>query len=705
MSWHKAPVDGERVREVAARYGLDTLTASIVVRRGFDDPADLLALREGTVHDLAAPFLLEGMEDVIERLRQAVADEERVLIFGDRDVDGVTAVALMHEALEEMGLHPEFRVPMGDDAYGLSIAAVEQFAESGGTLLVTVDCGTSSTAEVARATELGVDVLVFDHHNPQDEIPPALAIINPKIPESRYPFPGLCAAAVVNAFRTAVALSETEIYQQPLCLLNLRPGSDTVVVEVIRMRNLVETDRLVEELPVGAAGIDQTRTYAFLLGRQILLYEADVQRRLFADLFGPSVDLEALDLRDRIAEVFPDVAGKSLPRLLRESKRARYVEGYGEIDVLRNLFVSFVMRSASIGEGLRRRLDLVALATVADMMPIRSENRILVKHGLPAIATTRRPGLRALLERAGLDAKEAIGGRDISWKLGPLLNAAGRMGHPDVAVRLLIETDRAKATELAEEVYRLNEQRKQVGEGAWKLAEPDARTWLKSVENIIVVRRTDLHRGVIGIVAGRLARAFRVPAVVLTRATSGYIGSVRGARGFHVTSYLSQFGDLFSDWGGHDAAGGFSIDEAHTDDLLARIAEGADQIALDDSDAKIEIDAELPHRYVTPALLDVVDTLAPFGQENPPPIFMVRGMVIRDVRLMGREAKNHVRLRLGCEGSEWPAVYWNAAELFVSNFQKDDRVDVVCHVDRDTYSRPEGVRMTVLDMRHEDHEG
>ncbi len=245
MKWSKREVPASAVKELSSRYGTDALTASILLRRGHSEPEDLLFFLEDDPRYLHNPFRFAQMEDAVDRILLAVDEGEKVLVFGDRDTDGVTSTVLMVEALAELGLEVSWRVPNSDEPYGLSIAAVEDFAARGGTLIVTVDCGISNLAEVERAAELMVDVIVVDHHRLQSGEPPAaVAVIDPKLPDSGYPFRDLAGCGVAYKLAAALKLARSGIYKQQVALLNVQPVNEAYLVEAVRLSNLVETARV-----------------------------------------------------------------------------------------------------------------------------------------------------------------------------------------------------------------------------------------------------------------------------------------------------------------------------------------------------------------------------------------------------------------------------------------------------------------------------
>ena len=703
MKWDKPPIDGSAVKELASHYGIDLLTAAILVRRGVTESQDLPYYLENDLRYLHSPFLFEDMPDAVERILQGAAEGEKVLVFGDRDVDGITSTTVMTATLRELGMEVTWRVPEADEPYGLTRETVEAHAANDGTLIITVDSGITNVEEISMAVELGIDTIVVDHHNPQDQLPPAVAIINPKVGDS-YPFDGLCACAVTAKVRQAVTYGRTELFGELVTLVNARPGNDTVMVDAILLENGLEVDRITEALVPGVASLETSRLGEFLVGRTLVCYDLPLQQKLLQQGLGPGVDIFMLDLREPMADLFPALAGKSLLEIGDGSRMARYVTGGSEeIDVLAALYQTVVdSRFPEIRESLVSVLDLVAIATLADMMPVQDENRLLVRQGLDRLNERPNPGLAALAQRLDL-SKRALGSREISWNLTPAINATGRMGEPSLAVRLLLSEDPDEQTSLSSEIVKFNKDRRRVGEEAWKAVLPQAKEAAETYNNtIIAVHDAEVHRGVTGIIAGRLSRRFNLPATVLTTVSDSVVGSVRSARGFVATDFLQRFEDIFDNWGGHNEAAGFHLPEHRLHEFWQRLRSIVPSVQLEDEqEEELAIDAELPPKYLTPDLESLVKRFEPYGQTNPQLRFLARNMVLEEVQIIGRD-QEHLRLLLSGGGYKWPSVFWGAADRAGRDFQLRDRLDVVFEFSKNYYNGNETVQLVVQDIRRGD---
>ncbi|MDA8427018.1 MAG: single-stranded-DNA-specific exonuclease RecJ [Treponema sp.] len=705
MKWSKREVPASAVKELSSRYGTDALTASILLRRGHSEPEDLLFFLEDDPRYLHNPFRFAQMEDAVDRILLAVDEGEKVLVFGDRDTDGVTSTVLMVEALAELGLEVSWRVPNSDEPYGLSIAAVEDFAARGGTLIVTVDCGISNLAEVERAAELMVDVIVVDHHRLQSGEPPAaVAVIDPKLPDSGYPFRDLAGCGVAYKLAAALKLARSGIYKQQVALLNVQPVNEAYLVEAVRLSNLVETARVRETIVPGVVDLERTRLLPFLRDRQIFVWDGEVQKRLLGKAFGSGIDWQLYDIAPEVGAQIPSARGQSLIRLRELSRIGRYrSEPLSELDVFANLFVSYALKKADwFGDDDLARLQLVALGTIADLMPLSGENRILVRRGLSAVNRSPRAGLAELIQKLGISGRK-LGAGETAWQITPVINAAGRMGEPAAAVSLFLAATREEREEKAARVIQMNLDRRRLGSEEWELVYPKAMLSLEDHgRKLALVGGEEVHRGITGLIASRLTNTLDVPAVVASFQGDGtVVGSVRSARGFAVTPFLEACADLFIDYGGHDSAAGFSLRRGDWEEFLARAASYAEGIELLDSEEIIEIDAELPHEFLKPELTELTERFEPYGEENRPLVFLSKDVPIVDAQIVGKTEQTHLKLTLDFGKHKWPAMFWKGAERLERDFsfKNRDRIDLVYKVTLNRYNGMEQPQLEVFDAR------
>jgi len=707
MKWDKKEVSPELVKEISAKYGCDLLTASILARRGHITGDSIRYFLENDITSLRNPFALDGMEDAVERILAAKEEGEKILIFGDSDVDGITGTALLAGYLESIGMDVSWRIPTGDESYGLSLEAVEEFAAKDGTLIITVDCGISRFGEIKRAGELNIDVIVTDHHEPQDELPQALVIVNPKLKKSSYPFRDLSGCGVAFKLVTALRFAQkSELYNHSMCLLNTRPVNDAWVIEIAKMRNLIVTDTLIETIVPGMISVGQTRLPAFLEGQHILCWDAGLHKQTFNKLFGNGVEFGLTDISAQIGKEIPQTAGQSLLRIKELSKIAKYSDKeLSELDVFANLFVSYARlkeRNDKDQENENSDLQLAALGTIADIMPLLDENRIIVRRGIEALEKKPRQGLLQLLQKLDLAGRH-FDTKDISWKLCPSINAARRMGDAQTAAQLFFEKDLLKRELLAGQLSSMNEKRKDLEEGTWAKIESMAyKSFDEYDKKFVLVYSEEINKGVTGLMAQRAMRCFNVPSMAISVSQEICTGSIRSVRGYNIHILFEQCGDLFIDCGGHQAAGGFSMVMKNWDIFIEKLQKAVSAIEFEEQPDEeiIQIDAELPHDYLSPDILKLTDRFEPYGNENDPLIFMTKNIAIRDINFIGKPEAKHVKMMLDAGKYKWPALYWNSAERVMNKeFTVNDKVDIIFNLARDYFKGNETPQIMIVDMK------
>lgn len=707
--WFKKQISKTQVESVSKKYSLDPITASIMVRRGITSGRDILYYIEDDLRFQHSPFMFAAMEDAVDRILDAKEENEKVLIFGDRDVDGVTSTTVLYDCLSSMGIDVSYKLPGGDDAYGLSMQAVEEFAANYGSLIITVDCGISNNAEIAKAAELGLDVIVVDHHNAPETLPSPAIIIDPKTENSGYPFPDISGCAVVYKLVSAIRFSQSSWYKQDVTLLNV--NKENSAVECVKVRNLVPVSRLTQTIDQNTASLSDTNLPSYLQGQLLLAWDAKTLSQDLQSLFGDGAQFNLVDIRDEAAKLFPKFASMTLTQLKGMSKMAKYGDREPtEIGGFYNIFVTWVQKSLakdfpSFAQAEEKDLQLVALAALADIMPMKNENRIFVKNGLKSINSGRiRPGLRELMAELNLTGKR-INSIDLSWVVVAHLNAAGRLGQPELAAKLFITDSQNERLETAKQIIELNAERKQLCIDAWNYAGIQAKASIPLHSNkLCVVIDERINRGVSGILAGRLVSTYNVPAMTVTIVDGIAIGSMRSCRDYDVTQFLNKMDDLFINHGGHNFAAGFSFKRERLAEFEERIKTLSSEIKLGDTkDTGGDIDAEIPAQYLTPALLDISDRFEPYGEENPQLLFMAKNIRVASGQRMGKGEKMHLKITVDCGKYKWPCIFWNEGERLGRDFNVGDRVDFIFRVERNVFNRIETPQINLVDIKLSDN--
>ncbi len=558
--------------EILARdASLPLAIAELLCARGIRtrEEAELfLSPRFDALHD---PYAMLGMQAAVDRIQQAIEQKEKVLIYGDYDVDGTIAVVLLKTAIESLGGICSFHVPHRlRDGYGMQAAQLSQAVADGVQLVISVDNGIRAFAAAEEAQRLRLDLIVTDHHLPDSGlgIPIALAVLNPNQPDCAYPCKHLCGAGV--AFKLAQAL------------------------------------------------------------------------------------LEAKD---------------------RERARAKLLPSF---------------------------LKLLAIATIADAVPLLGENRIFAALGIEQLAHPVQPGLRALMELAEIQPHpHRLSTRDIGFRLAPQLNAAGRMDVASDVVDLFTTRDPVHARSLAEKLHRLNAERRTAEQAALNEIERRLEDTTSEGAHCLVLDGAGWHRGVVGILASRVVDRTGKPALVLTHEDGEAYGSGRSIASFHLLDAISACSDLFTRFGGHAHAVGFSLPSVRVPELRERMEDYAAKYFLDeDMIGELCCAAELPFDRLTPALQSWLHRFAPYGMENTEPVFLARGARVSGSPRIMKE--RHIRLRLsqGLSGASWPAVGWNLAGMLQTlGVEENSLLDVAYKLRESDSNYSSGVELEIVDLR------
>jgi len=503
----------EAAKALARELGMNPAMGWLLMRRGINTAAEAKRFFRPQLNELLDPFLFRDMEKAVERLNEALGRKERILVYGDYDVDGCTAVALVYKFLQQFYSNVDYYIPdRNEEGYGVSHKGVDYANETGVKLVIVLDCGIKANEEIAYAKSLGIDFIICDHHVPDKELPPAVAILNAKREDGTYPYQDLSGCGVGFKFMQAFA-----------------------------QNNGIEFNQLI---PL---------------------------------------------------------------------------------------------------------LDLCAISIASDIVPILGENRVLAYHGLRQLNNNPSIGVKAILDICGLGEKE-ITMNDIIFKIGPRINASGRMQNGKVAVSLLVEKDPSVAHMKAELINDFNEQRKDLDKSMTVQANQIVST-IDSKQNephSIVIYNEEWHRGLIGIVASRLTEIYFRPAVVITRTEDDIAtGSARSVSGFDIYKAIESCRDILENFGGHTYAAGLSLKVEHIPEFKRRFEEYVEKnITQEQISAQLEIEASLEFKDINRKFYNDLKRFCPFGPNNPKPVFC--SLQVYDYgtsKVVGRE-QEHIKLEL-----------------------------------------------------------
>lgn len=556
--WEVRPLDKERAAAFAQTYGVPFFLAMLMNIRGLDDAAHLREfLGEG--EPLSDPFLLKDMDKAATRITRAVDNMEKIAVYGDYDADGVTSTAMLYSYLETRGADVIFYIPQREgEGYGMNIGAVEYLKEQGVSLIVTVDNGISSVQEVARANELGIDVVVTDHHRPQEILPDAVAVVDAYRPDDTSPYKHFSGVGI--AFKLLMALED----------------------------------------------------------------------------------------------------------------------GAGDVEDL-----------------LEAYSDLAAIGTIGDIVPLTGENRTLIRAGLERLSQSDRPGVQALLENAGVAGK-ALTSTNVAFTLVPRINATGRMGAPERAVRLLISGYEEEAEVLSEEICADNEERRRVeaeiAEAAF--ADIEAKGYMK--DRVVVVDGENWHHGVIGIVASRVTERCGKPCMIISRGETEAKGSGRSIEGFSLFEAICACGDLLIKFGGHPMAAGITLKPENIEAFRKRINQYAAEHFPQMPTQTVTLDCKLNPAALSVSMAQSLTQLEPFGNGNPQPVFGLFNMELSNVTPVG--GGGHLRLTLEKNGAVITAMRFNTKPEELP-YHIGDKIDLAVQLEAREFRGQPSLTVIVRDMK------
>ena len=541
--------------------GLDVVT-KLLKNRNLDTEEKQRSFFKGDLSNLHDPFLFKDMKKAVDRIRKAIDDKEKIMIFGDYDVDGITSTVILYDFLKRVGSDVYYTLPNREkDGYGLKDYFIRQFKDEKVDLIVTVDCGTANLNEIKLANKLGMEAIVTDHHDIPDELPPAYAIINSKQVDCKYPNKDISGSGIAYKLVTALA-------------------------------------------PYYFDG-DQVNNYLY------------------------------------------------------------------------------------------RQLGIAALGLVADCMPLTEENRILTKYGLKSLEETDHPGIKALIENAGV-ANQKITSMTIGFYLGPRINAAGRLDTAHHAFEVLLGDAKKVST-----LNKLNSRRQKMVEEF--VNEAKARIGnMKEIPNIIVLSSPDWHVGTLGLIAGKICDHFFRPAIVMQERDDEFVGSTRSLNNFDITSFLrKEVGDLFTAFGGHKLAGGFTLPKENLDEFMKRI-QSASKNCINPKEFYdvLEIDCEIRPHELTHETSKRITELEPFGNGNPEPTLMIKNTKILNVKPVGSKGE-HLQFPIQYGEQKVQAIAFRFGE-HLDKINPEFEYDIVFNLEINEWKGYKKLQLRVVDLKQSD---
>lgn len=558
--WIYSKIDNATIEEVAEVNNISKLLAKIMLARGLDTPEKINHFLNPEIAELYDPFLFNDMELAVNTVIEAINKNEKITVYGDYDVDGITSVAVLKSYLLERGANVSHYLPNRlEEGYGLNNEAIDKIAADGTNLLITVDCGISAYEEIEYAKSKGLKVIVTDHHECPAVLPEAIAVLDAKRPDSTYPFSSLAGVGVTFKFVQAI------------------------------------------------------------------------------------------------------------------SKK---------LDLDRKTYLKYI--------------DIVSLGTIADIVPLVDENRIIVKYGLILMEQTRNIGLKALINASGYANGEPLSSTVISFGLAPRMNAAGRMGKPDLALELLLEKDPQKAMNMALELSETNKNRQNVEKEIINEIINMVESQKLYEKDVIVVYNEGWHHGVIGIVASKITEMYYKPTILISVEDGVGKGSGRSIEGFDLHEAVSECADMLLKFGGHEMAIGLSIAEDKIEEFTKKLNEIAESKNVRELQPTLPVEAEITSKEISMDTIKELEALKPYGEGNPMPLFVYRNAKVDGVRLLSNE--KHLKLTLKEDSNIFDAIAFNMDNKKYS-IKQGDKVDVLHSLEINTFNGIQKVQLNVKDIK------
>lgn len=554
--WQIYQIDEAKVEEIAKNYNINKLLATILVNRDIIEQGQIKKFLEPKRNDFYDPYQMPDMEIAVERIMKAIENEEKIIIYGDYDVDGITSVTVLKSFLEERGIKVGEYIPNRlEEGYGLNKKAIDKIVKDGNQLMITVDCGISAIEEVDYANRLGIETIITDHHEPGNELPKAIAVVDAKRKDNKYPFRNLAGVGVV-----------------------------------------------------------------FKL-------------------------IQALGMRMGLAE----------------KEYLKY-------------------------------LDIVCIGTISDIVPLVDENRVIVKLGLKLVEQTKNLGLKSIIKSSGYNQ---IDSNTVSFGVAPRINACGRMGHQEEALKLFLATDANEVSELTQKLNEYNKIRQETEKNIYNEAVEEIEKNKLYDKNTIVIMKENWHHGVIGIVSSKITELYFKPSILLCEEGENGKGSGRSIPGFDLYEALTKCKQSIDKFGGHSMAIGINIKKDKFEEFKEELEKIAEEQNIKEIVPILKIDAQIRLDDINKEMVESLKQLEPFGEENKMPVFAFRNLKINSIRALS-EGK-HLKLTLKDNKNIVNAIGFNLGELS-NEYKIGDKVDVVGNLEINTFNGVSNIQINIKDI-------
>lgn len=643
------------------QFGINPIILAILDRRKLISDSDIINCLNPVFENIISPFLFEDIIKACERVNKAVSDNEKILIFGDRDVDGATSISILYDYLESINADVIWEVPVKDDPYGLNINNFSGWSKKNISLCITVDCGITNIEEIRALNGLNIDTIIIDHHEPHEQLPDAFAIINPKT-SNNFSFSNLAACGVTFLFVIGHIIYTSQLFNKKFAVVyknELNYQIDTYV-----NLNLIDSKIINDLNNTGNFNYDEI----FLYHNGILPHE---------NIF-KAVKKKIIHLNP-ISKIYKNKIFDYI-NLNLSAKLSFYNYFFDKLDIIEKC--------------KKKYLPLVMLGTLADIMPIIDINRIFTHLGFYYIRKNTPDNFINLFKHINLDIN-TIDSKDISWIICPMLNSPGRIGDATITVDFLLNKDK---NSVIKEIIEINTERKEKGDKAFKNFSNNITENKTFYNNHLTFFYSDeIERGITGITAFKISKQTKTPSIVAAKDGNFYSGSIRGEGNFHFVHFLEKAKHLFTQYGGHKNAAGFRFSIENLDDFKNFLLYNSVIFENNNKDESVYIDAEIPISYLDINLFNMLKLFEPYGEKNLNPILYTQNIKIDSYSRLG-ELKEHLKLYFNTDKYKFIGLFWNKGEWFENNYKNDSKYNIIYQLELNKYNKNLIPQLMLLDM-------
>ncbi|MEI0567701.1 single-stranded-DNA-specific exonuclease RecJ [Brachyspira pulli] len=707
---------------------LHPIVKELLNLRGITSNEDIFDFFFQDIYSLSNPFNIKDVNVFVDRLKEAIDNDEKILVYGDKDADGITAASIIYNTLKIVTKNIEAFVPNHTTGYGLSKTVIEEYANSGVSLIITVDCGISNVEEVEFARDLNIDIIVTDHHDIPEILPNAYAIFNPKISNTGFVSKNFSGCAVAFKLMQAFVFSYTKLYNKDVIVLDYELDKSKTTLKKIRAlkaTNFVPSDEVFgfelagnnsyksmyidyyDELMTEDEVLEELASYMFegdgtvlvltggeeRLKRLIALYE---KYEIYLPEYESVYDLLQLganygNVNIKTTKTLNDFA-LALNVNIYRYKSIEYKDLIIKLEIFRRMFY---ISQKQLQNYIKKKSILVLFGSVADVVPLIEENRAYVKCALNELEKPSHIRYNTMLEKINL-LNTKVDTQAISWKIAPFINAAGRMGSPETALKLLTCEIKEEAISLSEEIYNMNETRKSLTESNFSIVNEYIKTNSCLKLPIIIVKSKKIEQGLTGLIAGKVLSEYGKTAVIMHETDDGVcIGSIRSRGDDNARDMLEAASTYLSRFGGHKNAAGFTLNTNDFDKFSSKIIKYAASQNFQTEKEVDVFDIELSFRDIGLKLAKDLELFEPYGNGNEEPLFISKNVKVNDIKKMPKNNKIHLRLELSQSDKKASAIIWNSSEDEIRKLLNANYIDIIYKLKVNRFANTEDARIYI----------